>query len=61
MGWPNIYKFSLSKGAILIYWWALSSKYILLFSYFEGLILLVLMVYFFLHITYRNLVEFPLL
>ena len=41
--------------------WALFSKYILLISYFEDLILLILMVCFFLHITYRNLVEFSLL
>ena len=36
-------------------------KYILHISYFEDLILLILMLCFFLHITYRNLVEFSLL
>ena len=41
--------------------WALFSKYILHISYFEDLILLILMVCLFLHITYRNLVEFSLL
>ena len=41
--------------------WALFLKHILHISYFEDLILLILMVCFFLHITYRNLVEFSLL
>ena len=66
-------KFSQSQKQLLSTWnqfhwlancrlgWALFSKYILLIFYFKDLILLILMVCFFLHITYRNLVEFSFL